>query len=163
MALEGLRANILRDKLEAIDRRTKSEARLSEFRDLVVDEIQDVRAAINVGARSFVELRELLHNAKRFRSWLANKSPDAELAKEYFREVTKESWVDKLPNKGVRFVVMAGLGQVIDVLSHGSLVGTAIGTALGAADSFILDKMLKGWRPNQFIDDDLKKFLARPK
>jgi hypothetical protein len=163
MALEGLRANILRDKLEAIDRRTRSEARLSEFKDLVVDDVHDVRAAINVGARSFVELRELIHKAKRFRSWLADKSADAALAKEYFREITKESWVDKLPNKGLRFAVMAGLGQVIDVLSHGSGVGTAVGTMLGAADTFILDKVLKGWRPNQFIDEDLKKFLARPK
>jgi len=37
--------------------------------------------------------------------------------------------------------------------------GLAVGAASSAADTFLLDKLLKGWRPNHFVDGKLKPFL----
>jgi hypothetical protein len=36
---------------------------------------------------------------------------------------------------------------------------TAAATVLSAADFFLVDKLLKGWKPNQFIEGSLKQFL----
>ena len=126
---------------------------------MALDGCPDVRTVINNGVRTFADLRDLIRKAKRFRHWLENQSPDAELAKNYVREITKESWVDKLPSKTVRFSVITGLGLAVDALAGGGGVGTALGAGIGVADNFLLDRVLKGWRPNQFIEGDLKKFL----
>jgi hypothetical protein len=53
---------------------------------------------------------------------------------------------------------MTGAGLAIDA-TFGPHIGSAGSVALSAADSFIFDKFLKGWRPNQFIEGPLKKFL----
>ena len=37
--------------------------------------------------------------------------------------------------------------------------GAAAGVALSVADAFIVDHLLKGWRPSQFIDDTFQSFL----
>ena len=52
--------------------------------------------------------------------------------------------------------------MALDALgAHG--IGTATGVAISAADAFLLDRLLKGWKPNQFIDDSLKKFAMKEK
>ena len=38
-------------------------------------------------------------------------------------------------------------------------IGTAVGLGLGALDTFYLDKLISGWKPNQFIEDDVKELL----
>jgi hypothetical protein len=47
----------------------------------------------------------------------------------------------------------------MDALGAGGL-GTVAGLTISACDQFLLDKLLKGWKPNQFIDEKLKDFLA---
>jgi hypothetical protein len=37
--------------------------------------------------------------------------------------------------------------------------GTIAATALSAGDTFLLDKLLKGWKPNHFIEGPLRQFL----
>jgi hypothetical protein len=37
--------------------------------------------------------------------------------------------------------------------------GAAVGVGLSAADTFLLDKLLKGWKPNQFVEGPLKEFI----
>jgi hypothetical protein len=159
MAVDAVQTEILRSKLDSIIQHERRIASLEAFKDVILDGSPDVRAIINNGTRGFKELRDLVKNAKRFRHWLADKSPDADLAKNYLREVTKDSWVDKLPTKLIRFGVLTGLGKAVDLLADGSGVGTAIGIGIGIADTFLLDRLLKGWRPNQFVEGDLKKFL----
>lgn len=42
---------------------------------------------------------------------------------------------------------------------RGGGLGTLGGVALSALDSFVLDRMLKGWKPNQFVEGPLRRFL----
>jgi len=130
------------------------------FQDFVFDDGRALREAINSGRRGFADLRKVLSSATKFRGWLKNRDPDLELVKAYFREATKGSWVDKLPAKSVRWSIFTGLGLAVDVLgAHG--IGTATAVAISAADAFLIDRLLKGWKPNQFIDESLKPFTAR--
>jgi ABC-type branched-subunit amino acid transport system permease subunit len=50
----------------------------------------------------------------------------------------------------------AGLG--LDAAGLGG-AGTMIATALGAADTFLLDRILRGWKPSQFVTGPLMKFV----
>jgi hypothetical protein len=161
IALDPLNSQVIVTKVNGIlDRYKRNLSQLSTFQDFVFDDGKAISEAINSGQRSFKELLKLLERADKFRSWLKAKPSDGNLAKEYFREVTKSSWVDKLPGKSFRWAFFTGAGLVLDVMGAGG-VRTAIGLGLSVADSFILDRIIKGWKPNQFIEGPLQKFVKR--
>ncbi len=142
----------------AVAARQKSTAQIDLFKAFNFDEGKDVKSAINSGARSIDEFLKVLEASKRFKQWSASLGDDASLMKEYYRAVTKESWIDMLPAKSMRWAVFTAAGAGIDALGAGG-AGTAAGLSLSALDQFYLDRILKGWRPNQFIDQ-VKAFGA---
>jgi hypothetical protein len=44
------------------------------------------------------------------------------------------------------------------VLATGG-IGTAVGLGLSVGDAFLLDKIIKGWKPNVFVENELKNFV----
>ena len=64
---------------------------------------------------------------------------------------------DKLPGEGLRFSLFTGAGIRVDSCLTGG-ISAAIGVAFGLGDTFLLDKLVKGWKPNQYIDE-IEKFL----
>ena len=159
LALDPVNSQVLVTKVNGIlDRYNRNLSQLSTFQDFLFDDGRAIGEAINSGQRSFKELLKLLERADKFRTWLKAKPPDVNLAKEYFREVTKSSWVDKLAGKSFRWALFTGAGLVFDAMGAGG-AGTAIGLGLSAADSFILDRIIKGWKPNQFIEGPLQRFV----
>lgn len=140
-----------------LTKRTRSSSEISAFQDMHLDG-RSVREAINSGERSFSEFLDVLDKSRKFKDWLKAAHPDVGLLKEYYRAVTSETWLERLPSKGVRFAVFTGLGILADVaLPTG--IGTATGVTLGAGDSFILDKVIRGWKPNQYIEEELRPFV----
>jgi hypothetical protein len=61
----------------------------------------------------------------------------------------------------MRFLIFTGLGAATDMMLPTGL-GTAMGLALGAFDSLVLDNLLRGWRPNQFVDGPLAEWVGKP-
>ncbi len=53
------------------------------------------------------------------------------------------------PMKVIRFLIFTGGGLLVPALA-------ALG--LSAADAFVVDRLLGGWRPNQFVNGPLKGF-----
>ena len=131
---------------------------VSAFQDFVFDDAKAIRESINLGRRSFSELLPLLDRSKQFKEWLVHQSPDIDLLKEYHRAVTSSTWVDRLPGKSSRWALFTMAGVGIDALGAGGL-GTTAGVGLSAFDTFFLDKLIKGWRPHQFVEGPLKKFV----
>jgi hypothetical protein len=39
--------------------------------------------------------------------------------------------------------------------------GIAAGVGLNAADYYLIDRLIKGWKPNQFLEGPLKNFLLQ--
>lgn len=105
------------------------------------------------------KLISILQKSKKFKNWVANVTPDDNLIKSYYDEVTKGTISDKLPTKSVRWVIFTGLGIAADAIATGG-VGTAAGIAIGALDTFYVDKLLSGWKPNQFIDEEVNKIIT---
>jgi hypothetical protein len=116
--------------------------------------------AVRSGHKTLDQVLQLADKAERFRSWLAARPADSTLLAEYYAAVTRESWVEHLPGKSLRFALFTGLGMSVDMLIPTGL-GTAVGIAAGAVDSFLVDRLVKGWTPGQFVDRDLLPFLKR--
>ena len=65
---------------------------------------------------------------------------------------------DKLPTKRIRLAVFALTNTALGLLTS-PIIGASSGLGLSALDSFLLDKVMKGWRPNHFIEGPLKHFI----
>lgn len=115
---------------------------------------------IRSGERTFKDLLPVLREAKDYKGWLQGKAPDESLIQAYVAEISKRSWVDKLPSRFVRWSTLTTLGPLLDVAGAGGL-GTATAMALGAFDAFLFEKLAKGWKPNKFIDEHLSPFVGR--
>lgn len=137
-----------------IHRRTHSESQIEAFSDLTLTDGHAIREAVNSGRVPFSSVVKLLESADKFRHWLKNQPADVNLIKAYYQETIKDSWVEKLPAKSVRWGIFTSLGVAADTLGAGGL-GTVAGIAISAVDSFLLDKLIQGWKPHQFIESDL--------
>jgi len=140
---------------EFLRRKDVSSDDVDLFQELIVPWFPTIREVINSGERSMKEFLVLLDEAARFRKWLTRANPDVGLVQSYQKEVTKKSWVETLPGKMIRFVVAAGTG-----VAASAAVGLPGGLAAGAANTFLLDRLLKGWRPNHFVEGPYKRFVS---
>ena len=78
-----------------------------------------------------------------------NNRPGSDLVNQYINEVLAPTLADKKGVKAARFTVTE-LSSLIPV----------VGTVVSAADTFFVDKLLTGWKPNHFIDGKLKPMLS---
>jgi hypothetical protein len=154
-------ADVLQSRFDVLLSQQKgSEEIRSNFQDFVLDDSKAIQKSINSGNRTLEEFCSILERSDKFSSWIRGQEPDSNLVKSYYKEVTSNSWVDKLPSKTSRWAIFTGTGIALDLLTASGL-GTATGVALSAFDNFVLDKLIKGWKPNQFINDDLLSFIKK--
>jgi hypothetical protein len=133
---------------------------IGQFLELTLENTYAIREAVNTGRVTFFEVLSLLETADKFRQWVAGVPEDKKLKSAYYQEVVKDSKFEKLPIKTSRWACFTAAGLGIDLLGAGGL-GTAAGAALGAADTFLLDRWLGGWKPNHFIEGDFKKLFCK--
>jgi len=139
-------------------RRERSINEIDLFQDLHL-EGRSISDALNSKERSFDEFLRLLDQAKQFKKWLGNTNPDERLVKEYFDAVTRQTWIDKLPTKGMRWVLTTAMAAAVESFYP---TGTAMLAAqgVGLADATIIDRILKGWKPDQFVQGPMSKFVG---
>lgn len=128
------------------------------FQEVAFSGLPSIREAVNSRERSFSDVLRLVQQAQKFKKWLRRESDSNELRDAYCREVSHLDWADKLPPKSVRWLIMTGAGLALDAVA-GAPIGTIGGLAFSAADALLLDRFIKGWRPNQFIEGPLRSFL----
>jgi hypothetical protein len=128
------------------------------FQETVVDDVPSVRDVVNSGKKTFRDVARLVRQAEKFKEWLRKQGGTEDLRGSYCKEVAHLDWADKLPPKSLRFLMMTAAGLVVSAATS-PVVGAVATTALSAGDAFLLDKLLKGWKPNHFIEGPLKRFL----
>jgi len=121
-----------------------------QFQQLVLPDYPNIGAVIDRGERSWSEFEKLLDKAAKFKVWLADTNPDQQLAEQYIQALKKDTWADRAPAKFTKYLFSLGTG----------LLDPTAGVVSGAADAFLVDKFVRGWRPNHFVDDKLKPFLG---
>jgi hypothetical protein len=153
-------ASIVRRKLAALmEKRDKSVSDLEMFQSTRLHDARAIREAINSGEYTFDEFMLILEKATKFKDWLRTRNPDGNLLDEYYKSVMAETWLNNLPAKTVRFLIAAGVAAMIEALFPSGL-GVATGLGLEAADHLLLDRLFRGWRPNQFVEGPLQEFSS---
>jgi hypothetical protein len=160
LVIDPVSAALMRRRfLFLMHKRDKQVSQIDLFQEMTLQNAKQLREVINRGERSFEEFLELLDAAQRFKRFLGSQNPDKELVSAYYAEITRKGWVDKLPSKAVRLGVTTGLGAVAEALFPGG-VAASVSLGISALDALVVDKVLKGWRPNQFIDEKLIPFIS---
>ena len=59
----------------------------------------------------------------------------------------------------MRWCVFTGTGVAFDFHGAGG-VGTVIGVAASAADTFVVEKLVSEWKPDQFVESYLRQLVA---
>jgi hypothetical protein len=142
-----------------LEARTLSFDRLSAFKSIAIPHGGSIAESINQGTRSFEDLRKLLSEAEHFKKWIRSQPPEGEMAKAYVDEVTKGSWRTGSAIKHLRFVLF----NAAQIAVSGAIAGpegAAAGLVLAATDAYILERLLGGWKPHQFVRGPLEKFLG---
>ncbi len=130
---------------------------LSLFQDITLPNYKKVSDIIRSKERSFADLLALLDKAEKFKDWLKNLDNDPNLINEYYKKISEKTWLETAPIKTIRFLLFTATGIFVDFAT-----GLPIASpTLSAMDTFLIDKLAKGWRPNRFIDDELKLFLEK--
>ncbi len=160
-AVDPIKSAIVSSKVaNVLHRAGIGQEKLDIFQEVIVTGSRSIREAINNGDRTFREVIDLVNQASKFKEWLKNQGSDSDLRSEYCKSVANIDWAEKLPTKSLRFLVITGLSTLAGATMTPA-AGLAAGAALSAADSFLLDRLLKGWKPNQFVEGSLKEFLKK--
>jgi hypothetical protein len=145
-------SSIIQAKCPQLLHRAKiNTATIKKFSEVVLTDMPSISEAIDRGERTFDEYLALLDHASRFKSWLKSVNPDEGLLRSYMSEISKKSWVERLPAKTIRYLFTLA----IDAMTPSA------GQVAGFADNFLVEKLLSGWRPNHFIDKRILPFVQR--
>ena len=138
--------------------RQDNDDRVKLFQEWTFHEGRAIRDAVNKGHQNFEDVLKLVQSAQRFKDWLAKQPDDADVRQEYLREVSKVDWADALPAKTFRWLLFTALGSALGFYTT-PIQGVLAGAALNAVDDFMIDKLVKGWKPDQFVEGPLKGFV----
>jgi hypothetical protein len=122
---------------------------LQQFTEVVLPDARTVAEVIDSGERTFSEFLVLLDTASRFKDWTRAVNPDEDLVRTYIRDVSSEGWIQKLPQKSMRYAFTLALEASNPIA----------GLVAGFIDNFVLDKLISGWRPNHFVSTRLHRFV----
>jgi hypothetical protein len=65
--------------------------------------------------------------------------------------------MDGLPAKSLRWLIFTGAGLLLGGIP--GAVGLVASTLSGASDTFLVDHLVRGWKPNQFVEGPLREFV----
>jgi len=134
---------------DILQRRSHSQQNMEAFQELVLAESHEIGWSIKTGLRTWQDFLTLLKTARRFKGWLQKQEPNASLIREYLKALEKETWLGTQPAKVLRFLIFTGGGLIVPLL---------VSLGLSAADAFVVDRLLGGWKPTQFVNGPLKDF-----
>lgn len=142
---------IIQLRYEELLRRTElNTCARGQFEEVVLPDTPTLAEVIDLGERSFDEFLVLLDRAAKFKDWLKSVNPDEGLVRTYMRDVSAEGWIEKLPSKSIRYVFTTVLEATFP----------SVGLAAGLVDNFVIEKLLRGWRPNHFVSKRLGPFVG---
>jgi len=138
----------------SLQRARQTRDKISAFEEMAFDEAHGFADAFNDGLISFAEAMKVIDQSRRFRTWLNGLAPDADLIREYHRALHKDTILQKLPASLARFSIFNGAGILADTVVPGT------GIVTSAIDTFVVERLLGGWRPNVFVRN-VQKMLVK--
>lgn len=159
LSVPHLNSKIISVKLNSIvEKVIKSQKDIEIFQYTEFQDAPSLKQVINGKHRTTKEFLEVLKAGKKFKIWLKDLPEDGKLLKEYHDKLNEKSWMQKVPSKAIRFYLVQTLGMVIKTIVGGP-IGLLAGIGLSASNTFLAEKLFKGWKPNQFINDEVIPFV----
>lgn len=128
-----------------------SESKIIDFKNCVIGNLPSIAETIDSGHKSFDDFLQLLNRSQKFSTFLRGVPFDANIVNEYINEVNAKDFTDNLFFKVARFVTSVNINFT---------ASPVIGLPLEWGLDYLLDK-LKMWKPNQFVETDLKPFVKK--
>lgn len=144
--------------LELIRRRERDVQEIDLFQEHLFKDGKNIRLAVNNGNVQFSDLLDTVSKGRKFKAWLANGNPDESLLGEYVSAITQAIWIESLPGKTLRWVTTGGLG-IAAGLAFSPFEGALASLGIGAVDTYLVERLLKGWRPDQFVEGNLMNII----
>jgi hypothetical protein len=141
-----------------LSKHTQSAGKIEAFQEWTCENGRAIREAVAEKRYDFDDILRLAEQAGRFKDWLAKQPDTADLRREYLTAASNVGWAEKLPLKVVRFLLFTSIGGALS-LAATPVGGVVAGAALNALDYFLVDQLIKGWKPNQFVEGPLKDFV----
>lgn len=146
-----------------IDSRLNSEKQISNFHKFVLPEFYDLKSTVDSGAKNFDEFMKLWRQAKKFKVWLKDEEPNAELLTSYIRKISEDNWLNSLPVKTLRWILFSVVGlatsEAVSAVA-GSVAGISASSSVSFFNDLILDQIIKhNYKPNQFVEKEYTDFL----
>lgn len=114
---------------------------------LELNGLPDLRVAVADGAISLSDVWHIRTSraSTAFRKWLSEaEAKDArDIEKLYVASIGEKSWIDSLPSRVIRFVLVTAAG----------VLNPVIGAVGGAVDSFFVNRWLNGYSPRLLFDE----------
>ena len=156
------RSLIISEKVRDLIQKTNLDINtINKFQKYVFPQYKNIVDVIDSKEKTYSDLIKLLDKASKFKSWKREISSEKDFIEEYFKAISSENkWITTLPAKIARFIICEALGGAMDYFTQGSIIGTISATTISIFDSFILDSMRKNWKPDQFVNGDMMKFLS---
>ena len=144
-------SSVIRLKVDLLLKRSEMNAKArQDFAEVVLPDMPTVAEQVDSGARAFQEFLILLDKSAKFREWLKSTNPDEGLVREYLRTISSQDWIQTTKSKNIRYLLTLAADATNPIA----------GFAAGFVDNFLIEKLLKGWRPNHFINERLAPFLS---
>lgn len=151
-------ATIVRAKIKtALDQTEKAKQEIEVFSHYVFDSAWALREAINSKRIHVKAALQILRKADKYKSWLQELPNDANLMREYVNKVQEKTIFEKFPAKAIRFYLFNGIAEIINAANPAIAIPLTL--AASAFDTFILDQLGKKWKPNQFIENELRPLV----
>ena len=122
-----------------------------QFVDVILPDAPSLAECIDSGERSFDEFLQLLSSARRFKNWISSVNVDENLVSAYITAITSEDQIQGIKGKTLRYALTTGAG----------FANPVAGILTSLADTFLVEKLLGGWRPNHFVARRLDPFVRR--
>jgi len=139
---------------DLVEKSEKSTKEIEVFNHYIYDDSILLRETINSGSKSLEDFFPILDKAAKYKHWLHDLPNDKNLLKEYIKKVGEKTWLEQVQSKAVRFYLVAGINTLLNITipQPGGIIAS---TGLSAFNTFVLEKLIKKWKPNQFIENEL--------
>ncbi|MBK9045932.1 MAG: hypothetical protein IPL74_04240 [Bacteroidetes bacterium] len=100
IATSAIHTSLMKLKFKEIyTKTTKSKDEIFQFNEFTLDNGNAIAETLNDGTRDFRDFIKVLEKAEKFKGWLDSIGEDKSIIKEYYKAVSSDTWIDKLPNK----------------------------------------------------------------
>lgn len=158
LSVPQLSSKIISLKFNSIlTKATNSATNIESFQYAEFPASPSLKQVIDEKHKSMRDFLKVLEAGEKFKGWLTDLGEGNKLIKEYIAKVNEKTWLQSTPSKAARFYLIQGISTILK--ATGSLTGIAAGVTLSAANTFLIDKLSKGWKPNHYIEKEVVPFI----